>query len=122
MNRTNVGSKMTSDPADSSGMSVPHCPWKAPKAPAIVGAYQALQEAGIEVGREVSVVSFDDEPVAAWLRPELTTIALPHYELGHKAVEVLLGHLAADGPVATVHRVHMPLRRRDSIRSVEASP
>jgi LacI family transcriptional regulator len=85
-----------------------------------VGAYQALQESAIKVPDEVSVVSFDDEPVASWLRPQLTTIALPHYELGHKAIEVLLdGDAEPPNNKAKAHRVLMPLRQRDSVRSVE---
>ena len=84
-----------------------------------VGAYQALQESGIKVPDEVSVVSFDDEPVASWLRPQLTTIALPHYELGHKAIEVLLDGANEPDKKAEAHRVLMPLRERDSVRSVE---
>src|SRR5690606_29677639 len=35
-NTRSVGVRMSSDPAHSSGMSVPHCPWKAPRAPAMV--------------------------------------------------------------------------------------
>jgi LacI family transcriptional regulator len=76
------------------------------------GAYQALAEAGLNVPADVSVVSFDDQEFAAWLRPALTTLALPHHELGRLAVELILGA----GPLdATVHRVPMPVRVRDSI-------
>ena len=86
-----------------------------------VGAYQALQEAGIKVPDEVSIVSFDDEPVASWLRPQLTTIALPHYELGHKAVEVLIDKaLQGSTTSAGTYFVPMPLRERDSVRHVRA--
>jgi LacI family transcriptional regulator len=82
-----------------------------------VGAYHALQDAGVKVPDEVSVVSFDDEPVASWLRPELTSIALPHYQLGRTAVEVLLdrGTKGPDGR-GQIHRVPMPLRERASVR------
>ncbi len=85
-----------------------------------VGTYQALQDTGRKVGKDVSVVSFDDEPVASWLRPQLTSLAIPHYELGRKAVEVLL---SKPGPVpeGTVHRIPMPLRERESICPVEAT-
>ncbi len=84
-----------------------------------VGAYQALEDTGRKVGKDVSVVSFDDEPVASWLRPQLTSIAIPHYELGRKAINVLLGkgHLP---PKGIVYRVPMPLRERESICHVEA--
>ena len=86
-----------------------------------VGAYQALQEAGVKVPDEVSIVSFDDEPVASWLRPQLTTIALPHYELGRKAIEVLLSEeMQPSGQNAQTHLVSMPLRERDSVRRVRA--
>lgn len=83
-----------------------------------VGAYQALDDAGMKVGEDVSVVSFDDEPVASWLRPGLTSIGLPHYELGRTAVEALLdrGH-EASGANCRVYRVPMPLRERASVRS-----
>ena len=52
-------------------------------------------------------------------RSELT-IAIPRYELGHKAIEVLLGDDAKlPNHKAKAYRVLMPLRERDSIRSVE---
>jgi len=74
------------------------------------GAYQALADAGLGVPGDVSVVSFDDDPIAAWLRPGLSTVALPHETMGRRAVELLLdgrGH----GPAL----VPMSLRRRRSI-------
>ncbi|OJF14591.1 LacI family DNA-binding transcriptional regulator [Couchioplanes caeruleus] len=76
-----------------------------------MGAYQALREAGRAIPDDVSVVSFDDSDLAAWLRPQLTSIALPHYQLGWTAVELLLG--AAQDPA--VHRVPMPVRLRASL-------
>jgi LacI family transcriptional regulator len=74
------------------------------------GAYQALTEAGLGVPQDVSVVSFDDEAIAAWLRPGLSTAALPHEQMGRRAVELLLAGAAADRCL-----VPMPLRRRGSI-------
>ncbi|QFY07747.1 substrate-binding domain-containing protein [Nonomuraea phyllanthi] len=84
-----------------------------------MGAYQALDDAGLKVPGDVSVVSFDDHPIASWIRPTLTTVALPHYELGRTAVDVLfaeIGREHADAErVGEVHRVPMPLRSRESI-------
>ncbi|GAB3805570.1 hypothetical protein GCM10027605_31790 [Micromonospora zhanjiangensis] len=74
------------------------------------GAYQALAEAGLEVPRDVSVVSFDDDPIAAWLRPGLSTVALPHETMGRRAVELLLDDRAIGSTV-----VPMSLRRRGSV-------
>jgi LacI family transcriptional regulator len=75
------------------------------------GAYQALGAAGIAVPEEVSVISFDDSVLASWLRPRLTSVALPYFEMGRRAVETLL----ADRPQPGVQRVPMPLRERASI-------
>jgi LacI family transcriptional regulator len=83
------------------------------------GAYQALQDAGLTVPDDVSVVSFEDHPVAAWLRPGLTTIALPQHELGAKAVDLLFtpaerqDGVRAEGNAP--HYVPMPVRHRDSV-------
>jgi LacI family transcriptional regulator len=75
-----------------------------------LGAYQAVQERGQHIPDDVSVVSFDDSDLASWLRPRLTSVALPHFDLGRQAVELLLA-----GRPAGVHRVPMQLRARDSI-------
>ncbi|MBP2335525.1 LacI family transcriptional regulator [Saccharothrix coeruleofusca] len=88
------------------------------------GAYQALAEAGLSVPDDVSVVSFDDHPIASWVRPRLTTVALPHHELGAKAVEVLFAaaeQRSRPRGAPVVHRVPMPLRRGESVKAVRAS-
>jgi len=76
-----------------------------------LGAYQALRESGHVIPDDVSVLSFDDSDLAAWLRPQLTSISLPHYQLGWKAVELLLGKPGDPD----VHRVPMPVRLRASV-------
>ncbi|MER7245756.1 LacI family DNA-binding transcriptional regulator [Kribbella sp. NPDC000426] len=82
------------------------------------GAYQVLEDAGLAVPTDVSVVSFDDHPLASWMRPKLTTVALPHYALGRKAVDVLfdeIGRAPEARREGIIHRVPMPLRRRSSV-------
>jgi LacI family transcriptional regulator len=77
-----------------------------------MGVYQALAAHGIAVPAEVSVVSFDDSDLAVWLRPALSSVALPHRRLAATAVDLLLGEGA---PGAREHRVPMPLRLRESV-------
>jgi LacI family transcriptional regulator len=74
------------------------------------GAYQAIAEAGLGIPQDVSVVSFDDDVIATWLRPGLSTAALPHEQMGRRAVELLLA-----GSVVERCLVPMPLRRRGSV-------
>jgi LacI family transcriptional regulator len=54
------------------------------------GAYQAILEAGLSIPKDISIVSFDNDELAVYLRPGLTTVALPHEQMGKLAVELLL--------------------------------
>ena len=55
-----------------------------------VGALRALSEAGLSVPGDVSVVGFDDSPLASFTIPALTSIAIPMYEIGRHAMDLLL--------------------------------
>lgn len=58
---------------------------------AAMGLYEAAKELGLSIPGDLAVVGFDDqEVIAAHLRPKLTTIALPHYEIGVRGVRALL--------------------------------
>lgn len=54
------------------------------------GIYRALQEAGLTVPTDISVISFDDEELAGYMHPGLTTVRLPYAEMGQVAAQVLL--------------------------------
>lgn len=58
-----------------------------------LGCYDAFVARGIECPREISVVGFNNMPFAGWFSPPLTTVGLPHYELGARAAELLLAQL-----------------------------
>jgi LacI family transcriptional regulator len=59
-----------------------------------IGCYEAIEEAGLSCPGDVSVVGFNDMPFIDRLRPPLTTVAFPHYQLGTEAAGLLLGLLA----------------------------
>jgi LacI family transcriptional regulator len=64
-----------------------------------MGAYQAAQEMGMSIPGDLSVVGFDDQlAVSSELRPGLTTVALPHYEMGYAAVVMLMDMIEKDDP------------------------
>lgn len=79
------------------------------------GAYQAAAELGRRIPTDLSIVSFDNDEIAAYLRPGLTTVALPHEEMGRRAVEILLA-----GEPSGQTLVPMPVIVRDSIAPPEA--
>jgi DNA-binding LacI/PurR family transcriptional regulator len=59
-----------------------------------IGAIRALEEAGIHVPLDVSVLGFDDIYAAAFLNPALTTIRQPLFEMGKLAAQTILQRLA----------------------------
>jgi LacI family transcriptional regulator len=76
------------------------------------GAYQAIAEAKLSIPDDMSVISFDDDILASYLRPGLTTIALPHEAMGREAVNMLLSD---DEPAELL--VPMPVMTRSSLRT-----
>jgi LacI family transcriptional regulator len=81
-----------------------------------MGAYDALKELGLRIPQDVAVIGFDNqELIAAYLRPTLSTMALPHYEMGVWAVQQLLKHpqTQLDNPVQ--EKVLCPLVERESV-------
>ncbi len=74
------------------------------------GAYEAARELGIGIPQDVSIVSFDDDVLASYVRPQLTTAEIPYETMGRIAVDMVLGD------AEPTHRlVPMPLRLRDSV-------
>jgi len=83
------------------------------------GAYCAIYERGLRIPSDVAVIGYDDqEEIAAYLMPALTTIALPHQAMGRWGVQRLLELIAAGDElprVAPPHRLTCPLVIRDSV-------
>jgi len=59
-----------------------------------LGAIGALRAANRRVPDDVSVVGFDDIPLAAFFDPPLTTVRLPAYELGHAVGTALIDRIS----------------------------
>jgi LacI family transcriptional regulator len=58
-----------------------------------LGCYDVLEERGLTCPADVSVIGFNDMRFADRFNPPLTTIRLPHYEIGAAAAELLLERL-----------------------------
>ncbi|HSN78028.1 MAG TPA: LacI family DNA-binding transcriptional regulator [Anaerolineae bacterium] len=72
-----------------------------------VGVLNAGWDAGLEVGRELAVIGFDDAPIARYLRPALTSLAQPIVEIGEQLVTMLIDEIC-DRPVQQRHRLMQP--------------
>lgn len=72
-----------------------------------LGCYDVFRERGIECPGKMSVVGFNDMPFLDKLQPPLTTIAIPHQEIGAEAARLLLDSIA--DPSRPARSVLLPL-------------
>lgn len=82
-----------------------------------MGAYQAAALAGLSIPHGLSIVGVDNfELIAAALFPGLTTVALPHFEMGQWAIRRLHAELEGDDTLPPEHaRLACPLVQRESV-------
>jgi DNA-binding LacI/PurR family transcriptional regulator len=88
-----------------------------------IGAIRALEESGLRVPADVSVLGFDDIYAAAFHNPSLTTIRQPLFEMGSLAAQTLLEKLSAENgkDAAQVLSVEPTLVVRNSTAPVSAN-
>ncbi len=55
-----------------------------------LGCYDVLRERGLSCPADVSVVGFNNMPYVDKLHPPLTTVAVPHHDIGEEAARMLL--------------------------------
>jgi LacI family transcriptional regulator len=65
-----------------------------------ISVMKALKSRGYRIPEDIGIVGFDDIYMASIVEPGLTTVKQPNYEMGYKAVELLIGVLEkAEGKV-----------------------
>ena len=80
-----------------------------------VGCYDAVKERGLRIPEDVSVVGYDDREIAQFMRPPLTTVVLPHHEMGLQAAATLIdGHIRPEGRQPQI-KVECSLVERKSV-------
>lgn len=81
-----------------------------------MGVYDALKERGLRIPQDVAIVGFDNQKmVAAHLRPPLSTVALPHYEMGQWAVNRLIEVTELGEITPAHHTIGCPYVERESV-------
>lgn len=80
-----------------------------------VGAIEAARKLGREVPDQVSIVGYDDQDLARYTTPPLSTVLLPNYDMGHWAAETLIDQVRAGCARRTTIKMECPLVPRDSV-------
>jgi LacI family transcriptional regulator len=61
-----------------------------------IGALTAARALDLSVPDDLSLVGFDDVPLASWTEPTLTTVRQPHLEKGQRSADLLLALLRGE--------------------------
>ena len=64
-----------------------------------VGALRRAREMAVDVPGDVSIIGFDDIELSQVTHPMLTTVHVPHREMGKQAARMLVRHLVDGGPL-----------------------
>ena len=86
-----------------------------------LGAIRALQEHGLRVPQDVSIVGFDDIPSAAFNIPSLTTVRQPLVRMGQVAAETLLERINGKDDYPSSIAIEPELVVRESTAAVPRS-
>ncbi len=74
----------------------------------VLGVMKAIQESGLKIGTDISIISFDDNMSLDYIAPPITRIRQPVEELGKLATKVLFEHI--DNPNAKTTKLELTTR------------
>ena len=80
------------------------------------GVMNALLDAGLRVPEDISVIGYDNSKVATIVRPNLTTLHQPLYDIGAIAIGVLIKHVAKNEEIIEAKELAHKIIERDSVR------
>jgi LacI family transcriptional regulator len=79
-----------------------------------LAAMDTFKQHGIRVPEDISVIGFDDSPVANVVRPALTTVRIPFYHMAQKAVQALSDMIENKGTGFMHYQLDVDLIQRES--------
>ncbi|MDD2968431.1 MAG: LacI family DNA-binding transcriptional regulator [Lachnospiraceae bacterium] len=85
-----------------------------------LGAMKAMQEFGIRIPEDVSVIGFDDLPFCEIASPRLTSLRVPKQEMGQKAVRRIIEMIKNESPVKMKIQICTEFVERDSVRKINS--
>ena len=61
------------------------------------GVYDRLNELGLQAGKDIAVLGYDNQELSSYLSPSLTTAALPLHRIGYTAASMLIRRIEKEG-------------------------
>ncbi len=79
-----------------------------------LGAIYAIQDAGLNVPKDIAIVGYDDRDIASFSKPTITTVCPPSFEMGQLAAQLMLDRLENQIEIQDPIRVQGKLIIRES--------
>jgi DNA-binding LacI/PurR family transcriptional regulator len=86
-----------------------------------LGAYNAIQEVGLVIPKDISIVGFDDIPLSSFISPALTTVRMPAREIAQDSCYLLMHLMKREFPEHRMVSLPTTLIIRESTRELEES-
>lgn len=83
-----------------------------------MGAMAAIREAGLSIPQDISLVGFDDVPLAAFATPGLTTVRIPAREIAQRSCHLLVRLIRGDMPESRNLTLDTEFVARSSTREI----
>lgn len=99
-------------------LSIPNCPkaFFIASDPMAIGAYKAISEHGLCVGKDISIIGFDDIQTATFLVPSLSTVKVYTEYMGQTGVDLLIELLQTNPPIYKKVVIPTLLVKRNSVQ------
>ncbi|GAX03583.1 ribose operon repressor [Secundilactobacillus pentosiphilus] len=85
-----------------------------------IGLYRGVQEQGIKIPDDLSIMGYDDIDLADFVTPKLTTIHQPAFEMGQVATELLIERLNNPRLAHQDKQLPLELITRDSVKLIQS--
>lgn len=83
------------------------------------GAMKGIIDAGLTVPGDISIIGFDDRPIASMSMPSLTTMMVPKDVFGNNCVDLLIGKINTHRAYALKMDIGTMLIERESVRALD---
>jgi DNA-binding LacI/PurR family transcriptional regulator len=83
-------------------------------------AVRSIYESGLSIPKDISFVTIDDFTIEDFFQPSITSVIQPAFDMGYRAVEVLLDRIAKGKDDSTRQKIRLPatLVVRDSSKAI----
>ena len=83
-----------------------------------VGVYKAAQQIGLNIPDDISVIGYDDLPIASLVTPRLSTLIYPKEKIAEHCTDILLSKLLDDDPNIFKFSLEPDIVLRESIKDI----